>query len=102
MHRFQDKSVSVHSASLVLRHTQHTPNSNSATFWGRSASVYQCVHCYGTDANIVNYLSNDLKQSCFQITFKAINVKRLKNCEKASVPMCTDTDQTCISFQFSL
>ena len=62
-----------------------------------------CVHWYRTNTNFVNYLSNDLKQSCyclsndlkqscFQITFKKINVKSLKNCEKSlckQSPFCT-------------
>ena len=47
-----------------------------------------CVHWYRTDTNFVNYLSNDLKQSCFQITFKK---SMLKTCEKSfskSGPLC--------------
>ena len=41
---------------------------------------------------------NDLKQSCFQITVRKINVKSLKYCEKVcvkrdrSVSVYTDTD----------
>ena len=64
-------------------------------------SVYrhECfVPGYRKDTNIVNYLSNNLKQSWFQIAFGKINVKSLKNCEKVcvnqdpSVSVYTDTD----------
>ena len=52
--------------------------SNVYKMSGRSVSVYTdtsasheylCTLIY-TDTNFVNYLSNDLKQTCFQITFK--------------------------------
>ena len=38
-----------------------------------------CVRRYRTDTYFVHYLSNALKQSCFQITYK--NVKNFKSCE---------------------
>ena len=42
--------------------------SNVYKMSGRSVSVYADTSALHT--NFVNYLSNDLKQSCFQITFK--------------------------------
>ena len=75
---------------------------------GRSISVYTdtsalheylCTPIYKTDTYIVNYLSNDLKQSCFQISFGKLNVKSLKKLRKfcenqdghRSVSMYADT-----------
>ena len=51
------------------------------------------------NTNIVNYLSSDLKQHCFQITFKKMNVKSLKNCDR-SVSLYTETIEHVFLFNF--
>ena len=64
----------------------------------RVLSTSICEHRYITDTNIGSYLSNDLKQSCFQNKFGKINVESFKSCEKVcvnrdcSVSVYTDTD----------
>ena len=60
--------------------------------YGRSVSVQTrvlrtsiCLHWHRTDTNFVNYLSNDHKQSCFQIIFKKWMLKTYKIARKVNV-----------------
>ena len=93
-------------SKFILQDVKIISRPNICNISGRSVSVYtdtSAFHEYlctliqnGHEYCI--YLSNDLKQSCFQSMPRKINVKSLKNCEKVSVnhgrslSVYTDTD----------
>ena len=85
------QAVVILSLILVINNNQHNYKNSHQIYvilqneWPFCITVYRhecfarisvCTDIYRlTDTNCVNYLSNDLKQSCFQITFKKYVLK---------------------------